>query len=156
MSDMLVRLYALPDHSGTVRDLAAEGVVVRRALSPEKHVVVPWVTETFGVGWADEVERAFSNVPISCFIAISDGQVLGFATYDTTMLDYFGPIGVAEASRGRGVGKALIWSCLDAMWQKGYAYAVIGWAGPGEFYAKTVGAVPIDNSEPGVYRGMLR
>ncbi|MEK7784776.1 MAG: hypothetical protein AAB658_05015, partial [Chloroflexota bacterium] len=34
-------------------------------------------------------------------------------------------------------------------------HAVIGWAGPVEFYAKTVGAVAIEGSEPGIYHGPL-
>jgi hypothetical protein len=38
---------------------------------------------------------------------------------------------------------------------EGYAYAVIGWAGPQEFYARLVGATVIEGSEPGIYRGPL-
>ncbi len=40
--------------------------------------------------------------------------------------------------------------------RKGYAYAVIGWAGPTEFYEKTVGATIIEGSEPGIFRGPLK
>jgi hypothetical protein len=36
-----------------------------------------------------------------------------------------------------------------------YAYAVIGWAGSPEFYQKAVGAILIENSEPGIFRGEL-
>jgi len=38
----------------------------------------------------------------------------------------------------------------------GYEYAVIGWAGPTEFYKKTVGAILIEESEPGIIRGRLK
>jgi len=38
---------------------------------------------------------------------------------------------------------------------QGYAYAIIGGVGPQDFYAKTVGAVLIDGSSPGVYGGTL-
>jgi hypothetical protein len=37
----------------------------------------------------------------------------------------------------------------------GYAYAIIGGAGPTAFYAKTVGAVAIEGSTPGIYRDPL-
>ena len=37
----------------------------------------------------------------------------------------------------------------------GYGYAIIGDVGPSAFYEKTVGAMPIPNSAPGVYAGML-
>ena len=38
----------------------------------------------------------------------------------------------------------------------GYGYAIIGDVGPSAFYEKSVGATVIPDSEPGVYRGMLR
>jgi hypothetical protein len=38
---------------------------------------------------------------------------------------------------------------------QGYAYAIIGWAGPVAFFQKTVGATVIADSEPGSFRGML-
>jgi hypothetical protein len=41
------------------------------------------------------------------------------------------------------------------MRQQGYGYAIIGGVGPADYYSKAVGAVPIDGSEPGVYRGLL-
>jgi hypothetical protein len=39
---------------------------------------------------------------------------------------------------------------------KGYGYAIIGDVGPAEFYRKTVGAVEIPDSTPGIYKGMVR
>jgi hypothetical protein len=41
------------------------------------------------------------------------------------------------------------------MRQAGYGYAIIGGVGPADFYVKTVGATPIEGSEPGIYRGLL-
>ena len=37
----------------------------------------------------------------------------------------------------------------------GYAYGVIGWVHDTEYYRKAVGAMPIDGSEPGIYRRAL-
>ena len=37
----------------------------------------------------------------------------------------------------------------------GYAYAVIGGAGPTGFYEKAVGAIPIPHSTPGIYTNDL-
>ena len=42
------------------------------------------------------------------------------------------------------------------MYTVGYAYAIIGDAGPVEYYKKTVGAVEIPNSHPGIYKNMLK
>jgi hypothetical protein len=82
-------------------------------------------------------------------------QLIGFSCYDTTAKGFFGPAGVSEAARGRGTGRALLIACLHAMRFEGYGYAIIGDAGPTDFYEKAVGAVAIPDSVPGVYAGML-
>jgi GNAT superfamily N-acetyltransferase len=153
---MLVRLYDLPDHTALVSALAADGVEIRRVLPPEKRVLSAWVLEHFSPGWASECERALNNWPVSCFIAVDNGAILGFACYDATCLGFFGPTGVSAAARGRGVGKALLWVTLRAMREHGYGYGVIGGVGPAEFYAKAVGAEIIADSTPGIYRGLVQ
>ena len=105
--------------------------------------------------WASEVDVAFSRQPVSCFIAVRQKSILGFACHDATCPNFFGPTGVDPNERKNGIGKALLFNCLEAMKQQGYGYAIIGGVGPAEFYAKTVGAIPIEGSEPGVYRGLL-
>jgi hypothetical protein len=41
------------------------------------------------------------------------------------------------------------------MRQEGFGYAIIGGVGPADFYVKTVGAIAIEDSEPGIYRDLL-
>jgi hypothetical protein len=41
------------------------------------------------------------------------------------------------------------------MRQQGFGHAIIGGVGPAAHYAKVVGAVAIEGSEPGIYRGLL-
>jgi GNAT superfamily N-acetyltransferase len=135
--------------------MGVQGIVVRRGLAPEKHLVVSWVAERFSSHWMSECESAFYQTPPTCWIATEGKQVIGFACYDTTAKGFFGPTGVSEEARGRGVGKILLIACLHAMRSAGYGYAVIGSAGPVEFYQKAVGAIVIEDSSPGVYRGML-
>ncbi len=156
MADMLVKLYDLPPVERPVARLAERGIVIRRAMPYEKRIVVAWVRESFGDGWADECEAAFGNHPVSCFIATEAGRVTGFACHDSTCRNFFGPIGVAEKVRGAGVGSALLRSCLHAMASQGYAYAIIGGVGPAAFFAESVGAVPIEGSTPGIYRDRLK
>ncbi len=150
MSDMLVKLYELPAQT------LVEGVEIRRAKAPEKHIITRWIEDTFSQDWASQGEVAFANRPISCFIAIEAGTLIGFACYDATCKAFFGPTGVDEAMRGRGIGTALLLACLHSMWNEDYAYAIIGDVGPSEFYIQTVGAIEIEGSKPGFYRGMLR
>jgi GNAT superfamily N-acetyltransferase len=156
MPDMLVKLYTLADVNPLIAQQRAAGIDIRRALAPEKQVVVDWVRQHWSPAWASECDVAFANQPVSCFIAVEGQQLVGFACYDATCKNFFGPTGVDQALRGRKIGATLLLACLQAMAAQGYAYAIIGGVGPAEFYAKTVGAVVIEDSTPGIYRGMLR
>jgi len=155
MFDMLVKLYDLPPLEAELARQTAAGVTIRHPMALERDFVVNWVGQNFYPEWIAETKVAFSRQPISCFIAVDNGQLVGFACYDTTYRNFFGPTGVTESQRGRGVGKVLLLACLHAMVAQGYAYAIIGGVGPAEFYAKAVGAVKIEGSDPGVYGGML-
>lgn len=155
--DRLVRLYDLPPAEPHLKKLEKERVTIRAAMAYEKTQIVTWVRDTFSTGWADECSVAFSNHPVSCFIATEKGAIIGFACYESTCRNFFGPIGVAEHVRGRGIGKALLLSCLHAMAASGYAYAIIGGGdGAQKFYAETVGAIEIEGSSPGIYRDRLK
>jgi len=156
MADLLVKLYELPDPRETLESLNDEGVEIKRAIAPEKHLVTAWVGEKFSKGWASECEAAFANVPCSCFVAIRDSRIIGFACYDATSRGFFGPIGVAEGERKSGLGKGLLLRTLAAMREAGYGYAIIGWAGAVDFFRKSAGATVIEGSEPGIYRNMLK
>jgi GNAT superfamily N-acetyltransferase len=156
MTDMLVALYALGD-GAVQRDRAAQaGVSVRRALAPERRVVLPWIEQRFGGGWAAETEAAFAATPTRCLVALRGQVLLGFAAWDVTALGFFGPTGVSLDARGEGVGAALLMAVLCAMREAGYGYAVIGAAGAPEFFTRVAGAVAIMGSTPGIYREMLR
>lgn len=156
MPDMLVKLYELPPLAPAMAELEQAGVVLRRALAPEKHHVIQWVREHFNEAWVSECEVAFTRQPVSCLIAIREGQLLGFACHEATARNFFGPTGVSEQSRGLGVGKGLLLASMHAMRELGYGYAIIGGVGPKEFYAKQVGAVEIADSTPGIYQGILQ
>ncbi len=154
MPDMLVRLYDLPQGAGTAQP-EAEGVVIRRAMAPDKFRVVEWVREHTGVSAAGECDVCFSRPAVSCFIATRGKEIVGYACYDATAPDFFGPTKVLESEQGRGIGRALLLRSLDAMRAEGYGYAVIGGVGPQAFYEKCVGAVVIPQSTPGIYRDFL-
>ncbi len=146
MSDYLVKLYCLPAIP------VISQAEIRHPIGPEKHVIVDWVRNQFGAGWASEAEVAFSNHGL--LIACYGNQMLGFGCYDATVKGFFGPTGVHPEWRGKGLGKALLLSCLHAMKDAGYGYAIIGDGIP-DFYQKNCGAVEIPDSQPGVYRGIV-
>src|SRR6185436_14269837 len=101
MADMLVKLYDLPDAAPRIAALHAEGIVIRVAMPYEKSLIIAWVRERFGGGWADECEAAFDNRPRSCFVAAERGELVGFACHDATCRNFFGPMGVADSHRGK-------------------------------------------------------
>lgn len=156
MSDMLVALYRLPEQESGLRTLEESSIVIRRAIAPEKQLVMDWVRSHFSQAWVDECDVAFARQPVSCYIAVEHGKMIGFACYEATCRNFFGPTGVSQDARGKGVGTALLLACMHAMKADGYGYAIIGSAGPVDFYARTLGAVKIENSTPGIYEGMLR
>lgn len=156
MADLLVKLYEVPPSGAALEALARDGVEIRRAIGPEKHAVVEWAENKFSRAWAAECDVAMSGQPATCFIAVKTGKILGFACYDSTLKGFFGPIGVDPGAHKKGLGKALLLRTLEAMRDAGYGYAAIGWAGPVEFFKKTVGAVVIEGSEPGVYRDLVK
>jgi GNAT superfamily N-acetyltransferase len=155
MTDMLVKLYDLRESWPDFSHLVPAQIKIRKPLGAEKSLVVHWVRDNFGEAWASEMDMTFSRTPVSSYVAQQDRQITGFACYDATTLGYFGPTGVAESFRGKGIGKALLLACLLEMRLKGYGYAIIGWAGPQDFYAKTVGAIAIPDSTPGIWKDWL-
>ncbi|MBR4941619.1 MAG: GNAT family N-acetyltransferase [Clostridia bacterium] len=157
MADMLVKLYSLPDSSELYRKLKEKNIDIVRATSCDRDRILDWIRENFGSGWAGETAIAFGSHPISCIIAIdrTNRQILGFAGYDCTCKDYFGPTGVSKEARGQGIGSALLLRTLEAMRDESYAYAIIGAVGPVDFYQKTVGAQLIENGDGGIYRNCI-
>jgi hypothetical protein len=156
MPDMLVPLLQLPPVAPLISTLRAQGVVIRRANPFELTAIRTFILDHFGAGWADEIMPCYSRQPTSLYIAIREGKVIGFGAYEATRRAFFGPTGVAEAERGKGIGTALLLACLWGLYEMGYAYGIIGGAGPVAFYEKACNATVIPNSVPGIYTDMLK
>lgn len=156
MPDMLVNLLKLPPVDAVLNELADAGIVVRRAQPFEITPVMEFVEREFSVAWADEISVGFANKPVTVFIATFEGEVVGFAGYECTRRAFFGPTGVIEEMQSRGIGKALLLACLRGLRELGYVYAIIGRAGPVQFYERVVGAIVIPDSDPGIYTDLLK
>jgi predicted N-acetyltransferase YhbS len=156
MPDMLVKLYTLPPMEPMTQEMTKANVIIRRARPYEISRVAEFVTKHFAPSWADEISVGYAKKPTSVFIAIADGDVVGFAAYECTARSFFGPTGVDPAFRGKKIGQALLLASLHGLKEMGYAYAIIGAAGPTEFYEKAVGATEIPGSSPGIYGQPLK
>ncbi len=151
MADMLVRLYDLPSGEKHYRQSTKAGIVVRRAETWDRPRLRTFVEKEFGALWTMEVDAAFARVPPTAYVAMDGRKLVGFALYECTRPNFFGPTGVRPDLREKGVGAALLFKCLEAMREMGYAYAIIGGVGPAKYYEKTCGAFVIPGSERSIY-----
>jgi hypothetical protein len=155
MTDLLVKLYDLKEDWGFLAEQEKLGITIRKPIGPEKHLIENWVEKHFHRSWGSETDKALSNRPVTCFVAIKADALIGFACYDATALGFFGPTGVVEEQRCKGTGKALLLACLLDMKLAGYGYAIIGFVGPFEYYRKAVGAIEIPDSSPSIWKTCL-
>jgi hypothetical protein len=155
MPDMLVKLYQLPPLGPLLEKQKEQNILIKRANPWELSLTREFIETRFSLKWADETSAGFAHQPISVFLAWGAGifkkEIIGFAAYECTRRNFFGPTGVEEKYRGSGIGKALLLSALWSQWELGYAYSIIGGVGPAEYYKKIVGAILIPDSTPGIY-----
>lgn len=154
MQDMLVKLYDLPEDAALAQSKDPT-VVIRRAMAPDMLQVIDFVQSLSSKFAAGECQICFQGHPITCFVATRGSKILGYACYNATAPDFFGPTAVLREERGKGIGRALLLRSLAALREQGYGYAIIGGVGPQAFYQKTVGAVLIPGSDPGIYKDFL-
>ena len=157
MADMLVKLYNIPHSHDIEENLFKSGIRIKKALAPDRSRIIDFSRTCAKDDYSDEVKAAFSNNPITCYIATREKEIIGFACYEATARNFFGPMAVLESERKKGVGKALLLKALESMRELGYAYAIIGWPANSavSFYKKCAGAIMIDEKSSGVYKRMI-
>ncbi|KXY29499.1 acetyltransferase [Bacillus cereus] len=125
---------------------------IRKAIFSDFEKLARFVKDEFGERWLKSLDYGFrtykEELPI--FIAEQEGAIIGFACYDVVRgkKGLFGPMGTAKHNRVNGVGKTLLNHCLYNMKKSGYEYAIIGQAGPIEFYERCCNArlIPIGDN----------
>lgn len=155
MVDMLIKLYEVEDYWHFLAEQKALGISLRKPIGTERHAVVAWVADHFGAGWASETDAALSNGPATCFIAVKDENMVGFACYDAAAPGFFGPVGVETSHRNKGTGTALMTACLLDMKLRGYGYTIVGAVQDTDYYKNAVGAMEIPDSSPGIYKNRV-
>lgn len=157
MADMLVKLFNISYTDELESKLSQNGIRIKRALAPDRSRVVEFSKTASDHDYSDEVNAAFANNPVTCYIATRGKELLGFACFEATAKDFFGPMAVSEKERKKGIGRALLLRSLLSMQEMGYAYGIIGWPATTAipFYEKCVNAEMIKEKSSGVYQRMI-
>src|SRR5690606_33832135 len=96
--------------------------------------VAEFASEKFNPDWGRAVREAVvAGLPWDqFFLAIApSGRLVGFAMYGAYggVQERFGPFGVDESERGKGIGKILLYQTLEAMRSRGLHGAWFLWTG---------------------------
>ncbi|MCY0899578.1 MAG: GNAT family N-acetyltransferase [Firmicutes bacterium] len=129
--------FVIPDD---VRELEAtrqrDGYVVEPLSLPYVASVMDFTRREFDPDWTRAIRDAIkSGVPLShTLIARHGDTVVGFALYGgyDGVAERFGPFGVAASLRGTGLGKILLYRCLEQMRHDGLHGAWFLWTGEKE------------------------
>lgn len=119
---------------------------VRKVHQGDERELADFIEKNFSKEWEHTIQGGFQKEKPSIYIACDEeGRIIGFAAFDVCQnkKGYFGPMGVVKNRRVKGIGNALLHHCLKDMKEIGYEYAIIGGAGPIEFYEKACRAVVI-------------
>jgi GNAT superfamily N-acetyltransferase len=140
--NMLVELDARDwDTTGEEARLAQTGVLIRRLQPDDRPGFGAWLQQQWNPVWQYEGLSSYANDPISTFVAISDGQIRAFASYNVAAPEAgFGPTGTQPEFRGRGIGRVLFFHCMRDLKDLGHHVAEVCWVGPIAFYARVAGA----------------
>lgn len=157
MADMLVKLYNIKGTVEIEKELLSDGIRIKKALAPDRSKIIEFSRTCANEDYSDEVCAAFANNPVTCYVATKNKKLIGFACFEATAKNFFGPMAVVQEERRRGIGRALLLKSLESMQEMGYAYAIIGWPTKTaiSFYEKCVEALLIEEESSGVYKRMV-
>ncbi len=117
------------------------GASIRQSCMLTRNSVARVITEEFSRGWARQFQAAQKSGAAFHAIDLISGDICGFCCFNAPKLGYYGPLGVAAASRGKDIGTGLTLAVLGAMEKQGFGYAIIHKIGPLDFYKKVCGSV---------------
>lgn len=111
-------------------ELQAEGVAVEHYRPHLIPALFRFLRSEFPGDWQRFARDAIAHIetgdsPTRLWIAHEKGEVLGYSHFEG---ERFGPIGVAESQRGRGIGQVLMYKTLQAMRLQGLHTAFFLWS----------------------------
>jgi len=112
------------------RQLVEEGLLVEAYRPPLVPTLFEFLKVEFPGDWQRFARDAVAQIeqgdtPLRLWIAHEQGRVVGFSHFQG---ERFGPIGVAQSHRGRGIGQVLMYRTLEAMRLMGLHTAYFLWS----------------------------
>lgn len=114
-------------------------LVIRRAGQEYRETVFKWIKTEFSVFWAYEADASFKYANPKLWLAEENNKIIGFSVYGTLEPHWFGPIGVSNEARSRGIGSILLFNCLRSLREEGQRHAVVPWTNHLFFYTQVPG-----------------
>ena len=74
MADMLVKLYNIPHSHDIEENLLKSGIRIKKALAPDRSRIIAFARTCAKDDYSDEVQAAFSNNPVTCYIATREKE----------------------------------------------------------------------------------
>jgi GNAT superfamily N-acetyltransferase len=127
------------------QELESDGMRFRRATKSDLNAVGEWIEKHFSKFWRLETSEAFRSDPSDVVIAETrrgksgEAEIVGFATVNGAAKGRFGPTGVAERMRGKGVGVVLLFDAFQLLKEEGVSEAVVHWTDHLFFYTQVPG-----------------
>ncbi len=109
-----------------------EGVVIKPVTPADLPDLMPFLSENFGWDWyrhaQDYLIEIFGDTPtqIGFLVARRHGQVVGFSQQRR---ERFGPFGVHPNCRNLGIGRVLLFRCLEIMSSRHTYFSYFLWTG---------------------------
>jgi len=114
------------------RQRTQEGIVVRPVRPADLPELMPFIAKNFGWDWFRFAQEYLLELfgpgsdEIGFLVATQNDRIVG---YCQQRRERFGPFGVAEEMRNKGIGRLLLFRCLATMLTKGFHCAWFLWTG---------------------------
>ena len=129
----LGRLCPAGEVRALIKQREAEGYTFKTAASSDLVELIRFANEKFNPDWGRAIrEGILQGLPLSrIFVARHRNRLVGFCLHGgyEGIPERFGPFGVDEEQRGKGLGKILLHLCLSSMRAEGLHGAWFLWTG---------------------------
>lgn len=110
-----------------IEDLKDEGIIFQDFKKKYTYSLLNFLRGEFPGDWAPTiVDKIKNKTEDEIVIAIKDDEVLGYCQFEGA---HFGPFGVSEKLRGKGIGSILFWKVVEKMKESGKHFIWLAWTG---------------------------